>query len=181
MSDPFVGEIRLFGGTYAPADWAFCDGSLKPINQYQALFALIGTTYGGDGVTTFAVPNLAGRVAVGQGSGPGLTPRTLSETGGEENHTLTPNEMPAHTHMVVATTTPGTLTGPTNAAITATPTGGTAKNSLYVTQGTSAMVPAAMAPTSITPNGGSQPHPNMMPTVCVSYIIALNGVFPSRN
>ncbi|WP_230772529.1 phage tail protein [Sphingomonas sp. Leaf4] len=181
MSDPFVGEVRLFGGNFAPVNWAFCNGALLSISEYEVLYTLIGTTYGGDGATTFGLPNLAGRVPVGQGAGPALTPRTIGQSAGEEQHTLTSLELATHTHGVVATTAAGSLTGPTGDAITAAPTGGTAKNSMYVTQGTSTMVPAAMSATSVGVSGGNQPHDNMMPTVCVSYIICLNGIYPTQN
>lgn len=181
MSDPFVGEIRLFGGNYAPAGWALCNGSLLAISEFETLYTLIGTTYGGDGVNTFGLPSLAGRVPLGQGTGPGLTARSMGETGGEEQHSLNSAELASHTHGVVAATVAGSLTGPTSDAITATPTGGTAKNSMYVTQGTSAMVTAAMSTGAVKPFGGSQPHENMMPTLCVNYIISLYGIYPTQN
>lgn len=180
MSNPFIGEIRQFGGNFAPANWALCNGALLPISEFPALFQLIGTTYGGDGQTTFAVPNLAGRVPVGQGTGNGLTNRTMGEAAGEEQHTLTVAELPAHTHPVGATTAAGSQPTPANNSVTATPSGGTAKNTMYVVPGTSTLVPAAMSATAVSAFGGNQPHDNMMPTVCISYIISLYGQYPQQ-
>lgn len=178
MSDPFMGEVRMFGGNYAPAGWALCNGQLLSISNYSALFSLLGTVYGGNGQTTFAVPDLRGRVPVHQGSGPGLTPRALGEIAGVENVTLLTNNLPQHSHTLNATSAPGNQEGPAN-ALPATPTGG-ATPYLYVIPGTSTLNPTAMA-NDILPAGGSASHPNMMPSLCVNFIIALQGVFPARN
>lgn len=179
MSQNFIGEIRMFGGNYAPRDWAFCNGQLLSIAQYSTLFALIGTTYGGDGQTTFALPDLRSRLAVGEGAGPALTPRQIGQVGGSETVTLSQAQMPAHNHMVVATTAAGNLTGPGSTALVASP-GGTS-STLYVVPGAVPITTVAMSPGSVGTEGGSQSHDNHMPSLCVSFIIALSGIFPSRN
>ncbi|WP_404366784.1 phage tail protein [Sphingomonas sp. MMS24-J45] len=179
MSQNFVGEIRMFGGNFAPRDWMFCNGQLLSIAQYQTLYVLIGTTYGGDGITTFALPDLRSRLAIGEGSGPGLTPRQIGQSGGTENVTLTQAQIPSHNHMVIATTVSGNLTGPSNTAVLAAP-GGTG-SSLYVVPGATPVTTVPLDPTSVGTAGQSQQHSNLMPSVCVSFIIALNGIFPSRN
>ena len=179
MTEQFIGEIRMFGGNFAPADWMFCNGQLLSIAQYSTLYALIGTTYGGDGQTTFALPDLRSRLAVGEGSGPGLTPRTIGTVGGSGNVTLTQAQMPAHTHMVTATTAVGNLTGPGPTAVTAAPDG--AGSFLYVVPGSVSITTVAMSPQSVGAAGGSQPHDNLMPSLCASFIIATTGIFPSRN
>ena len=180
MSEQFLGEIRMFGGNYAPNGWAFCNGQLLSISQNNALFALVGTVYGGDGQTTFALPNLQGRLAVGEGNGPSLTPRTIGEVAGNETVTLTTTQLPMHNHPATVTTATGNLTGPANNALPAEPAGTTA--TLYVVPGTTTITTVAMDPLSIGANsGGNQPHDNMMPALCVSFIIALQGIFPSRN
>lgn len=170
--DPFLGEIIMFGGNFAPRGWAMCDGQLLPINANQALFSILGTTYGGDGRTTFALPDLRGRVSMHPGNGNGLTPRRLGEKGGQENVTLTVNEMPNHNHQIHAANTGGDDTDPTTAKAF-----GTASGDLYIdsAQGT------AMQGEIVTNNGGGQSHTNVQPYECVNYIIALQGVFPSRN
>ena len=179
MSEQFIGEIRMFGGNYAPRDWALCNGQLMSISQYQALYALIGTSYGGDGQTTFALPDLRSRLAVGEGAGPGLTPRQLGSVGGSEAVTLTQAQMPGHNHMVTATTAAGNLTGPGPTAVTAAPAG--TGSFLYVVPGAVPITTVAMSPQSIGAAGGGQPHDNLMPSLCISFIIALSGIFPSRN
>ncbi len=165
MAQPYVGELRLFAGNFAPAGWMFCDGQLLPISENETLFNLIGTTYGGDGQTTFALPDLRGRVPVHQGSGV-----VLAETGGAEQVTLTASQMPAHNHALRASTAVGTGSAPGGALLAAT---GTANSygSGAPTQG--------MAPGALAPQGGSQPHDNMGPYLAVSYIISLFGIFPS--
>ena len=181
MSDPFLGEIRIFAGNFAPRGWQFCDGTLLSIAQDSALYALLGTTYGGDGVTTFGVPDLRGRVPVHQGTGPGLTTRVIGQKLGQETVTLTAAELPAHTHAAYASTTPATLDGPANAvAGTVNPTA--SQYSFYVnTVGTSTATLAPLAATSVTSAGNSEPHDNLMPTTTLSYIISREGIFPSRN
>jgi microcystin-dependent protein len=181
MSDPYLGEVRMFGGNFAPQGWALCNGQTLAISENDALFVLLGTTYGGDGQTTFGLPDLRGRVPMHQGTGQGLSPRVMGQIGGEESVTITMTTMPAHSHGVNATTAAGSLSGPGPTALPATPTGGTAATSLYVVPGTSSFVQAPMAATSIGYTGGNQPHDNMMPFLCATFIIALQGIFPSRN
>lgn len=174
MSDPYIGEIRMFGGNFAPAGWAFCGGQLLPIAEFDALFALIGTNYGGDGQTTFALPDLRGRLPVHNGQGPGLNSYIIGQQAGVEQVTVTTAQLPAHTHPAAATTNPGSQAAP-GGAVWAASTG----DALYAT-GTSADV--AMDPTSpAVPAGGGQPHSNVMPYQCVNFIIALFGIFPTQS
>lgn len=180
MSTPYLGEIRMFGGNFAPKNNAYCAGQLLSIAQNTALFSLLGTFYGGNGVQTFALPDLRGRVPIGQGNGPGLTPRVIGEQSGSENVTLLSTTTPMHNHVVNATTDIGNLTGPSDKAIPAEPTDGTNPGTLYVVP-PNTITPAAMAPQAVTFTGGSQPHQNMMPTLAISIIISLVGIFPSRN
>ena len=165
MAQPYVGEIRMFGGNFAPAGWMFCEGQLLPISENETLFQLIGTTYGGDGQSTFSLPDLRGRVPIHFGNG-----TQLAETGGAETVTLTVNQIPAHTHALVATST---LANDGNAVnnMLAQPTGFFP----YI----NANPPLAMAPQSIAATGGSQPHTNFQPYLCVDFIISLFGIFPS--
>jgi microcystin-dependent protein len=179
MSENFIGEIRMFGGNYAPRDWALCNGQLLSIAEYSALFALIGTTYGGNGITTFALPNLQSRLAVGEGPGPGLTARQIGQVGGSDTVTLSQAQMPAHNHMVTATTAAGNLPGPGATAVPAAPAGTTGR--FYVVPGPVTITTVALSPSSVGTAGGNQPHDNHMPSLCVSFIIALSGIFPSRN
>jgi microcystin-dependent protein len=169
MSLPYIGEIRLFGGNFAPVGWAFCDGSLLPISEYDALFALIGTTYGGDGQTTFAVPDLRGRVPIHMGGGPGLTTRIIGEMAGAESVTLNTQQIPAHTHALGAAQS-GHLASPANAM----PAAPRDYPGFRLPGGITPMAAGAIAPA-----GGSQPHSNLAPYLCVSFIISLFGVFPS--
>lgn len=170
MSECFIGEIRMFGGNFAPMDWAFCDGSTLPISQYDALYSLIGTTYGGDGVTNFNLPDLRGRIPVHMGQGPTLTNRPIGSSFGEEAVTLNETQIPAHTHMINAG----------GDATTAAPAGaypGNANFALY-----SAATPdSTMNPAAVGPVGTAQPHSNVMPSLCINYIIALSGYFPTRD
>lgn len=182
MADPFYGEIRLFTGTFVPADWAACDGTLLQIQQYQALYAVIGITYGGDGKTTFALPNLNGRVPVHQGQGPGLTPRQVGKDGGSATVTLTQMTMPNHTHTPVALDAEGTANTPTNAVwAQLVDHGGFEPESLdqYTVPGSGTPV-ATMAPAALMPTGGNQAHNNMQPYLPLRYIICLYGEFPMR-
>ncbi len=180
MSTPYLGEIRMFGGNFAPRNNAYCAGQLLSIAQNTALFSLLGTFYGGNGTTTFALPDLRGRVPISMGNGPGLTPRVIGEQGGSENVTLLSTTTPMHNHVVNATTDIGNLTGPSDKAIPAEPTDGTNPGTLYVVP-PNTITPVAMATQAVTFTGGSQPHQNMMPTLAISIIIALQGIFPSRN
>jgi microcystin-dependent protein len=165
MAQPYVGEIRMFGGNFAPAGWLFCDGSLQSISENETLFQLIGTTYGGDGQTTFALPDLRSRVPIHQGSG-----FTLAQTGGAENVTLTVNQIPAHTHPMIASSNSGNTTSPTNAILT---------NDTQVTMYFSDPPTQNMNTAAIGAAGGNQPHTNIQPYLCVSFIISLYGIFPS--
>lgn len=181
MGTPYLGEMRLFAGNFAPAGWAFCNGQSLSISQNDALFALLGTIYGGNGQTTFNLPDLRGRVPLNQGTGPGLSTYTIGQAAGVEQVTLLTTQMPAHSHVLNATTATGTVTSPGPSVMLATPVEAGVSTSLYVVPGTSALVQAPMAPQSITPVGGNQPHENMMPFQAINYIIALEGIFPSRN
>jgi microcystin-dependent protein len=164
MAEPFLSEIRIFSFNFAPKGWALCNGQLLPINQNQALFSLLGTTYGGDGRVNFALPDLRGSVPMHVGSG-----HVLGERAGQENHTLTIQELPTHTHMVNVV----------NSNANAGPTGHffAAANALYQP----APANTQLAPSAITNVGGSQPHPNQQPFLTLSFTIALQGIFPSRN
>lgn len=172
MADPFIGEIRLFGGTFPPVGWALCNGQLLAIAQYDALFALVGTTYGGDGVTTFGLPNLQGRLPLHQGQLAGGSNYALGQTAGAESVTLLGNQVGAHTHPL--------QTG--GAASTGSPAGampGVSSVPFYLAPGTGGMVNFNAG--SIQPSAGGQPHPNLMPSLAVTVIIALEGIFPSQN
>jgi microcystin-dependent protein len=166
MSQPYVGEIRMFAGNFAPAGWMFCEGQLLPISEYETLFNLIGTTYGGDGQSTFALPDLRGRVPLHFGNG-----FTLAETGGVEEVTLTVSQVPAHSHALLGTTSLGADTSPGNDV---------PAESTTLTQFTNAAPTVAMAAGAIGNTGGSQPHNNFQPYLCVDFIISLFGVFPSQ-
>ena len=166
MAQPYVGELRLFAGNFAPAGWMFCAGQLLPISENETLFNLIGTTYGGDGQSTFALPDLRGRVPVHQGNG-----YTLAQTGGSETVTLTVTQVPAHTHALRASTAAGTNSGPGNAVLASTGT---------VNSYGSGVPDQPMTADALTSQGGSQPHDNMAPYCVVSYIISLFGIFPSQ-
>jgi microcystin-dependent protein len=175
MSQPYIGEIRLFSYNFAPRGWRDCDGSLLSIAGNEPLFALIGTLYGGNGQTTFAVPDLRGRVPVHQGTGPGLSNRVIGERAGTETVTLLPTQMPAHTHTAVATTSIANTGAPGPTVLP----GAVTNQTQYVTDLTGA-VPFAMAPFAIGTAGGSQPHENCMPTLVARFCIAVEGIFPSR-
>lgn len=170
--DPFIGELMIFAGNFAPRGWAFCDGQLLSIAQNTALFSLLGTMYGGDGQTTFGLPDLRGRAPINAGQGPGLSNFTQGELGGEENHMLTATEMPAHTHTAYADATNGTVDSPLNALPARNP-------AAIPAYGTGAS--AALAANHIGTAGASQPHNNMPPYLVLNYCIALQGVYPSRS
>ena len=172
MSEPFVGEITMFAGNFAPRGWAFCDGQLLSISQNDALFSLLGTIYGGDGRTTFGLPEMRGRVPIHAGSGPGLTPQALGHKAGIERNTITANTMPSHSHAFNGTSD-GAGDGNPLGNVPATVTG-----SVYNTGG---VMPVALNSSMFTNTGGSQSYSNLMPTLCVHFIIALFGIFPSRS
>ncbi len=168
MSTPYLGEVKIFAGNFAPTGFALCDGSLMSIAQNPALFSVIGTFYGGDGVSTFALPDLRSRVPVGMGQGAGLSPYTVGEVVGTESVTLTQGQMPEHSHPLAASNQPRTSSSPTNGY----PSGG----GYYGATANSQLNPAAAGVA-----GGNQPHPNLQPSLAITYIIALTGVFPSRS
>jgi len=168
MAQPYVGEVRIFAGNFAPAGWMFCEGQLLPISEYETLFQLIGTTYGGDGESTFALPDLRGRLPLHQGGA-----FTLAETGGVESVTLTVSQIPAHSHA---------LLGTGNFATTTSPQGNVAAKASVVNisaYGTDQPT-TPVSPASVGPAGGSQPHDNFQPYLCVDFIISLFGIFPSQ-
>lgn len=175
MSDPFIGEIRMFGGNFAPNGWAFCDGSMLAISQNDALFALIGTIYGGNGLTTFGLPDLRGRIPIHSGQGPGLSYQVIGQQLGSETTVLTVNQIPLHTHNIMASPSVGNSTGISNSAIAAGTIG-----RVYTNDTTPANLGDMNAGTIVNA-GGSQPHDNMMPYLCINFIIALWGIFPPRN
>jgi microcystin-dependent protein len=166
MADPYVGEIRLWAGTFEPLNWMFCDGRLLAIADYDTLFNLIGTTYGGDGQATFALPDLRGRVPIHMSS-----TFQLAETGGQEEITLLASQMPVHTHPPLVNSAGGTASDPANHVLASSPTIDLYRESPPSTP---------LAPNSIGQSGGSQPHSNLQPYLCVSFIISLWGVFPSQ-
>jgi microcystin-dependent protein len=173
MADPFVAEIRIFAFNFAPKGWAFCDGQLLPISQNTALFSLLGTMYGGDGKSTFALPNMQGNAPMFWGQGSGLSLYDQGQTGGSQTVTLLESEIPFHTHTMQAFATPADLKEPqAGAVLTRTQNG-----ALYNTTITNIV---QMAPQGLTPAGGSLPHQNMMPTLTLNFCIALQGVFPPR-
>lgn len=170
MSEPFIAEIRIFAGNFAPRSWAFCNGQLLPVSQNTALFSLIGTTYGGDGRSTTALPNLMGRVPMHPGRGPGLTARRLGQRGGVETVSLSEAQMPNHTHTMSASRDRGELS---------TPAAGRslARAQIY---GPASNPQVNMASTALPSAGGSQPHNNLQPFIVMNFIIALQGLYPSR-
>jgi microcystin-dependent protein len=171
MSEPFLAEVRIMAFNFAPRGWAFCDGQILPINQNQSLYSLLGTTYGGDGRTTFALPDLRGRTPIHVGRSNGGDDHRLGQKSGEETHTLAANEMPQHRHPLKATNTMGTATAPQGHVL--------AEASLptFGSFGT----PTPMGSNSVTNVGGGQAHENMQPYLALNYCIALQGLFPSRN
>lgn len=177
MSTPYVGEIRMFGfgNRGAPNGWQACDGSLLPIAEYEVLYTLLGTTYGGDGVNTFAVPDLRGRLPIHQGTGPGLSNYVIGQRAGTETVTVLATQMPAHTHTLAATTGAAGAVTPGNTLLPGTVSG----DSFYVSDVAGATA-LPMSPQSTSLGGGSQPHENCMPTLTVQFCIAWAGIFPSQ-
>ncbi len=171
MAQPYIGEIRMFAGTFAPLGWEYCNGQQVPIAENEALYQLIGTTYGGDGQETFNLPNLQSRVPLHFGLGPDNINYPLSQAAGTESVTLTTQQIPVHTHPLLATTAAGTATNP-GGAVLAQVTGGLKP---YIED----TPVVAMNPNAITPVGGSQPHENCQPFLCINYIISMFGIFPS--
>jgi len=167
MAQPYVGEIRMFAGNFAPAGWMFCEGQLLPISEYETLFNLIGTTYGGDGQSTFALPDLRGRLPIHQGNG-----FVLAETGGVEEVTLTVSQIPAHTHAMLASLNAAGGDNPANNLL------GQSSSAIRLYRQQTAN--AGMNASAIQSTGGSQPHTNFQPYLCVDFIISLFGIFPSQ-
>ena len=176
MATPYVGEIKIFAGNFAPAGWSFCNGQLVAIAEYSALFALLGTTYGGDGQVTFALPDCRGRIPLHQGTGPGLSERNIGSQGGTEAVTLIANQIPAHSHV---------LAGTSALANAATASGNSLANSVSGSSYHSGVgrgsTPAPMNAGALSSSGGSQAHDNVAPSLCVNFIIAVEGIFPSRS
>lgn len=164
MAQPYVGEIRMFAGNFAPAGWMFCEGQLLPISENETLFQLIGTTYGGDGESTFALPDMRGRIPIHQGNG-----FILAETGGAEEITLTTSQIPGHTHPLLGSADPANSRSPAGQVFGRTPA------EAYASEFTA----QPLSPQAVAPVGGSQPHTNFQPYLCVDYIISLFGIFPS--
>lgn len=173
MAQPYVGEIRMFAGNFPPVGWAFCQGQLLAISQYDVLFNLIGTTYGGDGQSTFALPDLRGRGPVHQGQGLGLSSYVMGQLGGVENVALLTTQMPAHSHVAACLSGAGTSSLPANNIWAAS-----AASRQYTNAGT---FNAALNSNSVAPAGGSQPHTNLAPFLVINFIISLFGIFPSRS
>lgn len=169
MADPFVAEIRIFAGNFAPHGWATCDGQLLPLSQNTALFSLLGTTYGGNGKSNFALPDLQGRAPMFWGQGPGLSLRDIGESGGSETVSLLESEIPSHSHTIFAANDSGLQGSPIGAI--------PARANMY---NNSVANTATMSPNALAPVGGDQPHNNMQPYLTMTFIIALQGVFPPR-
>ena len=172
MAQPFIGEIRMFAGNFAPAGWAFCDGQLMPISQNDALFVLIGTMYGGDGESTFAVPNLQSRIPLHFGTGPDGVTYQQAEAAGVESVTLSTQQIPVHNHVLIGSTAAATTGDPTNKVFA---------QSAQVAYLIEADPEVQFSASAITPVGGSQPHENCQPFLCINYIISLFGLFPQQN
>ncbi|MBZ4024116.1 phage tail protein [Rhodobacter sp. TJ_12] len=171
MSEPFLGEIRMFAGNFAPREWAFCDGQLVSVAQYDALFSLLGTAYGGDGRTTFGLPDMRGRLPLHQGTGPGLSPKRLGSKSGAETVTLTVNQLPSHDHNFIASTAQAEYDAPQDRVLASV-----SGFSPYESE----IQSVSMNQGSVESVGGSRSHTNMMPSLCVHFIIALFGIYPSR-
>src|ERR1700756_5671089 len=175
MSNPFLAEIRIFTGNFAPKGWALCDGQLMPISQNTALFSLLGTNYGGDGKSNFALPNLQGSAPMHPGQGPGLSLHDLGETGGSDTVTLVESEIPSHSHGLTASNQAGTDQSPINEMFA----GGVGGINLYADVPPASKVQLAGA--TVAPAGGDQPHNNLMPCLTLNFCIALQGVYPPRS
>ncbi len=174
MSESYVGEIRPFAGNFAPVGWALCDGSLLQISQYTVLFQLVGTTYGGNGQTTFALPDLRGRAVIHQGTGTGLSPYVMGQPVGAETVTLAAAQMASHTHSFAGTTGAGNTPTPSPSAVLAS-----APSGFPIYDGSA--TPVALSPQAVTSAGGSQPHNNRQPYLAITYIISLYGIYPSQS
>ena len=174
--DAYIGEIRMFGGNFAPRNWALCNGQILSIAQNTALFSILGVTYGGDGRVTFGLPNLQGVAPMHAGQGPGLSPRTLGDTGGSNRVTLSTAEMPTHVHFYQGEQALATSTEPAGNDVASNRT-----VFAYTSPGASGLQTAPMSPFAVSQNGDSQPHNNMQPYLAISFIICLQGIFPPRS
>jgi microcystin-dependent protein len=170
QQEGFIGEVKMFAGNFAPRGWAFCEGQMMQISKYQSLYAILGTTYGGDGRTTFALPDLRGRVAIHPGTGPSLSTKRLGQQGGAETVTLNTSQLPNHSHQFKTTTDQANSKNPTNATLA------TSKTEIYSNNTASINMQDVIGKT-----GGNQPHENMPPYTSINFIICLQGIFPSRN
>ncbi|HBK57641.1 MAG TPA: phage tail protein [Xanthomonadales bacterium] len=179
MSEPFLAEVRIWALNFAPRGWAFCNGQILPISQNSALFSLLGTTYGGNGTTSFGLPDLMGRSPMQQGSGPGLTPRVLGEASGSASVTLLNTELPSHTHGMAGVNQEGQRGAPESGDALGFDVLKTGVNIRYLNNNPSARVP--MSPNTLTPTGGSQPHENQQPYLALNFCIAMEGIFPPRS
>ena len=182
MSTPFLGQISIMSFNFPPKGWALCNGQLLPINQNQALFSLLGTQFGGNGTVNFALPNLQSRLAVHQGQGAGLSPYVIGQTGGATVDTINQTTMPTHSHTLNVTTANASAAAIASNQLPAKPT--VANAAFYAVSQSSpapALQPQTLAATSVGTAGGSQPHTNLMPSLCLTFVIALQGIFPSRN
>lgn len=173
--ESFIGQLALVAFNFAPQNWALCNGQTLPISQYQALFSLLGTSYGGDGVTTFALPDLQGRVPIHAGTGAGLSPYSVGQKGGVESVSLNVTQMPAHTHQI--NTYDNATTPPVEKSPTGNILGGPTKFASYATEAPNSTLSA----NSVTPQGGSTPHTNLQPFLVLNWVICLNGIYPSRS
>jgi microcystin-dependent protein len=180
MSDQFLGEIRIFAGDFAINGWALCTGQILPISQYSALFSVLGTQYGGNGVSTFQLPNFQGVMPLDQGNGLGLTPRIVGETGGEPTVTLLNTEIPAHIHGLQSATTPATTSNPAGAYFTEGHWAAGQNKGVMATFNNANAAVTPLNPGTVLPAGGNQPHNNIMPFLAMTFIIALTGIYPSR-
>ena len=174
MATPVLGEIKMFAGNFAPRGYAFCNGQLLAISQNTALFSLLGTNFGGNGITTFGLPDLQGRVPIHWGNGPGLSAYVIGQAGGTENVTLLSTQIPAHSHSLQTNSGPGTAAAPASNEVLAM---STTRDKLYSTSAPN----TSLSPQSIAATGGNQPHANIQPYLAVTFIIALQGIFPTRN
>lgn len=177
MDQPYIGQIMLFAGTFAPVGWLLCNGQLLSIAEYQALYTIVGTTYGGDGIQTFALPNLQGRIALHAGQGPGLTNRVQGESSGSESVTLTVNQIPAHTHPLFANSGGANATANGNAILS----NRTNADGDLINEYSNGAPNTTLQPQSMSVTGGTQPHNNMMPTLVLNYCIATEGIYPTRD
>ena len=176
MSEPFLAQVNIVGFNFAPRGWATCDGQILPINQNQSLYSLLGTTYGGDGRTTFGLPDLRGRTPIHEGNGQGLSNRQLGSKSGEENHVLLTSEIPSHSHGMIASNNTANQPGPGGNLLAASPAAVGARYS-----GTTTNLNQNLAATAVANGGANQGHDNMQPFLTLNYLIALQGLFPSRN